>query len=455
MSLASLLSIARTALATHQKAIAVTGHNIANAATPGYTRQRLELAAEIPLNTPYGTVGRGVRGVAVFNARDSFLDAAFRREQGAFGHADTLRTALARVEGAIQEPSEYGIGAALDGLWNAFSDLADSPGSSANRIAVRSAAAQFATRLNEASARMDAERVAVRREFDDTVSRVNRLSSEIAELNKQIVALGGPLSTAPDLEDQRDARLDELSALVPVRVLPRNHGAVAVMAGDAMLVDGAVAQQLETRSLPGGGLGVGVVGSSRLTVLNAGKLQALAELTTEAIPGVKAELDRLAAAVVSAVNAIHEAGATPGGATGVSLFDPAGITATTIAMSAAVLADSQNVVAGVTAAPGDNSVALQLAGLRHTPMAALNGETPGAFYSSVVSSFGTIIRDISQSADAAEVIAASIEGQRQAVHGVSTDEEMVKLIQQQQAFSAAARLVVVADEMMQDVLRMV
>lgn len=455
MSLASLLSIARTALSTHQKAMAVTAHNIANATTPGYTRQRLELVAETPLYTPYGSVGRGVKGVAVFNARDQFLDAAFRREQGNFGRAETLRSALARVEGALQEPGELGISAALDGFWAAFSDLADSPTSGAARVAARSAATLVADRLRETSARFDTESIAIRREYDATVARVNTLSSEIAELNKQIVAHGGPLHTAPDLEDLRDAKLDELSSLVSVRVLPRDHGAVAVMAGDAMLVDGGVAQKLEVRPQGGGELAVGVIGSTRLSNIGSGKLQGLTELINEGLPGVRSELDRLAAAIVAAVNTVHEAGYTGNGTTGVSLFDPAGTTAATIAVSAAVLADPQNVAAGATTASGDNAVALQIAAIRTTSFAGLNGDTPAGFLAGVVASLGSIVRDVTQAAESADVLTANIETQRQSVHGVSTDEEMIKLIQQQQAFSAASRLVVIADEMMQDVLRMV
>lgn len=455
MSLASLLSIARTALTTHQRAMAVTSHNIANATTPGYTRQRLELAAETPLYTPYGSVGRGVRGVAVFNARDQFLDAAFRREQGNFARADTLRTALARVEGALMEPGELGISAALDGFWNAFSDLADSPTSGSARVAVRSAAALVASRLRETGARFDSEGVAIRREYDDTVARINTLSREIAGLNKEIAARGGPLNTAPDLEDIRDARIDELSGLIQVRVLPRDHGVVAVMGGDAMLVDGGVAQDLEVRPQGGGALAVGTVGSTRLVNNGAGKLQGLTELINEGIPGVRAELDRLAQAVVTAVNSAHAAGYTGNGTTGVALFDPAGVTASTIALSSDALVDVRNIAAGATAASGDNAVALQIAALRHTPFASLNGDTPAGFLSGVVASLGGIVRDVSQAAESSGVLTASIESQRQAVHGVSTDEEMIKLIQQQQAFSAASRLVVIADEMMQDVLRMV
>ena len=99
MSLASLLSIARSALTTHQRAIDVTGHNIANASTPGYTRQRLAIVAETPVRTPLGTVGRGVTDQGVFAERNVFLDATVRREQGNLGRSDTLRDMLGHASG--------------------------------------------------------------------------------------------------------------------------------------------------------------------------------------------------------------------------------------------------------------------------------------------------------------------------------------------------------------------
>ena len=452
MSLASLLSIARTALQVHQRSIDVTAHNIANANTPGYTRQRLETVAEIPLSTPDGTVGRGVRGIGVFNARDQFLDAAYRNEEGRFAHADTLRSALQRIEGVFDEPSDHGIAAALDGLWSAFSDLAESPTSGAVRVTTRSAAELLVNRIHDADRRLNVEMTSLRGQFDDAVARVNQLATEIADLNREIVARGGPLETAPDLTDLRDARIDELASLTAVRVLPRDHGAVAVLSGDAMLVDGAVAQQLEVRSLGGGGLAVGLTTSSRNAVIGGGKLQGLSELSTQGIPAVRAELDRLTEAVVSQVNALHVTG---GNGAGIPFFDPAGITAGTLALSDQVRADPTHIMAGSDAGTGDNSIALAIAALGTTHIASLDGDTPGQFFAGVVAGLGVAVRDASQAADAADVITAGIESQRQAAHGVSTDEEMVTLIQQQQAFSAAARLVVVADEMMQDVLRMV
>lgn len=454
MALSNLMSIARSALLVHQRSLDVTGHNVANANTPGYSRQRLVLQAEVPLRTPLGTVGRGVTAGATTAMRDAFLDAAFRREQGTFAQADTLRQMLQRVEDVLQEPSDVGIGATLDALFGAFADLADRPTSGAARVGVRAAADALARQLNTADSRLVGEERELEAAYRNTVDRINTLAGRIASLNREIVAAGSPPRSAPDLEDARGVLLDELSGLIGVRVLERGDGSVGVVAGDVLLVDGAFNQSLEARLLVGGGIGAGVVGSARLLSPVSGSLRALGELATDGVRSIRTELDRLAAELVASVNAIHQGGTTLGGDTGVALFDPAGTTAASIRLSAAVAGSPDQVVAGNGVA-GDNGVALALAALRTTARAALNGDTPGGFYASVATSLASIVRDADQGARSAEVILAGARARRAAVSGVSTDEEMVMLIQQQQAFAAAARLVSVADQVLQDVLRLV
>lgn len=454
MSITSLLNVAKGALMTHQRAIDVTGHNIANVTTPGYTRQRLAIEAQIPLRTPQGTIGTGVTDDGVFSTRNSFLDASFRREQGVFAHADTLRDLMGRVEDVFGEPSDNGVGAMLDQFFNAFSDLANDPSSLPARTAVQQAGQALVRQVGGVSSRLDDINQSVTDQFRDTVAQINSISSQIGDLNRQIVSAGGPNHTAPDLEDQRAQLIDQLAGFGAVRVLERTDGSVGVVFGDTLLVDGRYAQQLEVRSVSGG-LTAGVVGETRTVSPVTGSLAALSELSTQGIPGIRTELDRLVAGVVSTVNTIHRGGTTLGGATNTDFFDPAGTTARTFALAAPIAASAANVVAGTTSAPGDNAVALQLAALRTTPIASLNSSTAGEFYVGLTGSVSSIVRDAEQEASASEVLASGTAARRASETGVSTDEEMIALMLHQQAFSAAARLVTVADDMMQTLLQMV
>ena len=142
MSLNSILSIARSALAMQQRSVDVTSHNIANAGTEGYRRQRLELSAEDPLRTAQGTIGRGVTADGVTRARDQFLDTSFRQESRLLGRFDTTNQLLSGVETIFDDSNGNGLGSGLDALLAAFGDLANDPSSaSARGLVVQSAQA--------------------------------------------------------------------------------------------------------------------------------------------------------------------------------------------------------------------------------------------------------------------------------------------------------------------------
>lgn len=456
MSLSSLLSTARSALVTHQRAIDVTGQNIANAQTPGYSRQRLQITAAIPLKTPFGTIGRGVTDFGVERVRDQFLDGAFRRQQGQLGLSSTLQNLLAQVEGAVNEPSGSGIAAVLDGVFSAFGDLALRPDDTSARVVAQQAAQQLVQGVRQLDRQIGAVQDDALLRLDGAVDTVNALATQIADLNIQILEQGGPLRNAADLEDQRDQLIDRLAKLVDVRVLPRDNGTVGVLAGDTALVDAGFAQQFQRITLPGGGFGVAVAPGSTPVDVKSGELQALENLTTTALPQIRGELDAFVATLVTTVNALHQTGFTQTGATGVAFFDPAGLTAGTVALSAAVAASPSAIAtAAVASAPGDGAVAQQIASLRTTPLAAAGGRTLGELYASFASDVGSRVAAERQTTNAGQVLADNLDAQRAGIMSVSLDEEMVALIANQQAFAAAARVVSTADEMMRTILEMV
>jgi flagellar hook-associated protein 1 len=450
-----LLSIAKGALQTHQKGLNVTGHNIANAATPGYTRQTLIQTEAVPLRTPQGLIGRGVTDNGVLSQRDTFLDAAYRTQQGNFSQSDTLQTSMTQVQTLFNEPGDNGLGSALDTMWGSFGDLANDPSSGSTRVTVQQNAAAVIQQLHSLSAGITAISADANAQYHATIDQVNSIVKQVADLNSQIVAAGGGPGHAGDLADQRGVLLDQLGAIADVRVLDRSNGAVGVIVGDTMMVDGGVAQQLKTITQPGGGLGAEIVGDTRVLTISSGKLAGLNDVMTKAIPQVQGELDTFTASLVATVNTIHASGKTNAGVTGTNFFDPAGVTAATIALAPAIAASPANIVTGLTAASGDNSVALQLAALQDSGVASLGGSSLGDYYSSVVTGLGTTVSNANQAATSAQVISSGLQSQRQSETGVSTDEEMVALIEQQQAFAAAAKIVTVADTLMQTVLDMI
>jgi flagellar hook-associated protein 1 FlgK len=361
---------------------------------------------------------------------------------------------LEQIEAVVNEPSEFGVAAALDGLFNAFSELANDPSSTVHRGLVLQSANRFVQQvqsLDSGIAQASSDALALMRV---TVDEVNRLSSQIGTLNQQLQAAGGAARAAPDLADQRDLAIDRLSELAGVRVVDRSDGTLGVIVGDTLLVDGANVRQLEVRSLVSGGVGVGVQGGGDIDP-KSGRLRGLTEIVNAEIPGLRAQLDSFVAAVVTEVNAIHQVGFTASGVTGTDFFDPTGLTGQTLSLTAAIQASGDAIAAGATAAAGDGDVALQLAALRSSPVGSLGSRSLGEFYAGTVSSFGVAVQDAIQTSSAHQTLVSRAQAQRSSANGVSVDEEMIWLIAQQQAFAAAVRLVTVADEMVEDLLRMV
>jgi flagellar hook-associated protein 1 FlgK len=455
MSLTSLLSIARTALLTQQRAIDTTGHNIANASTEGYSRQRLNLAPQVPQQTGFGQMGRGVSIIGISRARDQFLDAGYRRENGDRGRYGMTRDMLGQIEQVFGEPSDNGLAAGIDALFSAFGDLANDPAGKAPRVLAREAAATLTQSFHDADRRLAAAGAEVTNRMEAIVSDVNDIMRRIADLNTRVRAGSAGEREAPDLSDERDKLVDQLSAVVGVRVLAREDGTIGVAAGDALLVDGGQFTTFEVRDLGNGAYGIGVAGAKGTINVQSGQLAALVELSGVTIPGIRARLDALAAGIVAEVNAIHRGGTTLSGGTGVDFFNPNGRTAASIALSGEIAATTDNIAAGRSGGGVDNANALAIAALRTTGVGSFEGASIGQAYQEIVTDIGVLGQAAGRQYDAQDVVASHADAMRQSVSGVSIDEEMTNLISQQNAFAAAARLVSVADQMMQDVIGMV
>lgn len=453
MSLVSMLSIARSAMLVHQRAMAVTANNVANAQTPGYSRQRLNLASASPFLSPQGPLGRGVSDGGVTRARSEFFDSAYRRDNGLLFSSSTLGDFLGQVEAAVHEPSDFGIAAGMDGFFGAFADLANAPTSGVNRTLVVQGAVTLVNRLHQLDGALTQAGQDALTQMRTDLEQANSILKRIADLNNQVVAARGAAGSAPDLEDMRDAAVDELSRLAAVRVLTRPDGSIGVLAGNALVVDGANVQPLALAAAPGGGF-VFTAGGNPMDP-QAGSLKTLSDLTTTILPGIRGQLDALVSGLVSEVNAVHRAGYTATGATNTDFFDPAGVTAGSIQVSAAILASPDEIAAGGTAAPGDGSIALAIGGMASAPLAALGGRSARDVYTELAGAVGAAVRDAQQNASTQLALTERADTMRSSVSGVSIDEEMVGLIGQQQAYAAAAHLVKTANDMMEEILRMV
>ena len=325
--------LARRALAAHQTALQVVGHNLANAATPGYSRTRAQL-------TPAPERG-GVDVTSIERLRDRFLDFALLGEQQALGKQQAQAGVADRVQAVFADPPGEGLSAVLDELFQGFQDLSASPTDQAVRFEVKDAGDRLAQTFQLMRGRLDQLKRDVGVEIDQRVSEANSLASRIADLNRQIVAVRAQGAAPNDLLDQRDVLVGELGEIAGVTATDRTDGSVQLaLSGTGMLlVDGFSAYAM-TATLNTTTDAVDLTANGSVAVMpKSGQLSALLEsrnLATGAIKQAAGSLDTLAASIALEVNRVHASGAGLTGHT--SLTAANAVSGSGVALTAAGLA---------------------------------------------------------------------------------------------------------------------
>lgn len=451
-TLNSILNIAKSAIFTQQTAVRVTSQNISNAQTDGYTRQRVTFVASQPDLTPIGQLGTGVQVYDVTRIRSELLDSNYRRDIAKAEGFELRQDLLGQVEQVLGELSETGLAADLDAFWNSWADLANSPSSDTARQIVANRAEQVAGKLNNYTQRLEDVNASTRLRLSAAVGEINGLAEQIADVNREILTAETGGQAANGLRDQRDLLVDEMAKLGSVRVIERSNGSIGVVLENVMVVDGANSKPVVAAGEPP----IVSVGGTTLSFSSgSSQIGEMLNLINTDIPAVQADLDELAAGLIAKVNTVHASGFDRTGAAGSPIF--AGTSASSIAVSATIAGDPTLIAASDTAgAGGNNQIALQMAGLRDDTTTMGGGTMSfGGFYRKTVTDLALKVGSAENNSSVYSAVASQADIRRKSVSGVSTDEELIKLIQHQQAYTAATRLVTAVDEMMDSIMRMI
>jgi flagellar hook-associated protein 1 FlgK len=319
-----ILSTGTSALLAFQRALNTVGHNVANAATPGYSRQRVDLAARPGQGTAQSYMGQGVDVARLQRLADGLVFARQVDSSGELGRLEQLSTLSARVDQLVSDPAT-GLSKPWSEFFAAAEGVASQPTSMTARAQLLDTGTRLAGRWNQMDAqlsRMDAD-VGLR--MQSHVTEVNRLSSEIANLNRDIVAVGD--NASPDLLDARALRIDQLAKLVGAETVPQDDGALNVFTGGGQpLVLGIRASSLGTVPDPYRPDRIqlalaGPQGSVRLPMdAVSGEIGGLLEFRGRVLDPARAELGRLATAFATEFNATQNAGIDYNGNVGADVF---------------------------------------------------------------------------------------------------------------------------------------
>lgn len=466
------LEIGRRALQAHQRSLDITGHNISNASTTGYSRQVAVLTTTDPyaapgINGPMGAgqIGTGVEVEAINRVRDEFLDAQVRTENKSLGYWDVKREAMEKVEVIVNEPSDSGLRTVLDQFWEGWQQLSKDPQSGAVRSVIQQRGIAVAETLNHLNRLYNDLQKDTNDSIKIKLDSVNSIGQQIADINKQVVAVEAGGDKANDLRDKRDELIDQLSKIVNVQYQEDELGAVNVwIANGNSLVRGAnVTSTLSIdTSTPYNDIVYDASGTKMdYSSFRGGELKGLLEVrgydnagvTEGIIPGLLADLDNVANAIITNTNTLHQGGYDLTGNLGGVFFS--GTSAGDIAVDAAILASTDKIAAGseapVAGVPvvgsGDN--ALKLAQLKQTAvtMGGFTG-TIDDFYRAQIGKIGVDSEEAARMVDNQDLLVQQLDQRRQSVSGVSLDEEMTNMLQFQHAYNAAAKVLNSFDEML-------
>lgn len=449
------LEIGKRALLSQQYSLNITGHNIANVNTPGFTRQQSLMASTIPLTSAQGSFGTGVEVTGIRRLRSIFMDTQYREESQTLGKWQSLSQGWGQIERIYTEPSDTGFGDVMDNFWNSWQDLAASPESEAARVAVKEQTNLMIDALHQFSDQLRDFQESVDSDIKKSVEYINNIGQQIGSLNDSIATAELTGHAANDLRDRRDYLVDELSQYVNTQAIEQDNGTYRVLIGSMALVDGNQVTTLKTASTEEGAYIVSNIkfsGSSATPEITNGQLAGLLQMRDEVIPDRQKELDDMAMGLVRKVNEYHRQGYGADGETGRNFFDPSTTGAADIRLDDSIQGNDSYIAASLNGEIGDNSNALQIASLRNELVMENEGATFGDYYGGVIGKIGVKTRESNNISTNQESLVFHIENSRQAIEGVSLDEEMTNMIKYEHAYEAAARVITAMDEALNTVI---
>jgi flagellar hook-associated protein 1 len=366
------LDIGVSALRAAQQLLDTAAHNVANANTPGYSRQRVSLVAAPPYTYPAmnksglpGQIGTGVTVASITRTRDNFLDLQLQAQTSIQGEWDTRQQELSKVETIFPEPSDSGLGGVISRFWSAWQDVAADPTSTSARTALAEQGASLALAINSDAHQLEMLANGIDTQITQKVQTINDLATQIAALNGQIQRVTVDGDHANDLLDQREQLLEQLNAIVPTATAVQADGTMTVLIGGTDLVSNIKARPVKT-ALDGAGH-LSVVWSDGTPVTaTTGSLKALTDIRDVDLAGYRSQLDALAEGIADATNTLHQRGIDQDGSAGLAFFTyRSDNAAATLAVNTAIAGDPRKVAAASsTGAAGDSSVAGLIADLQ-------------------------------------------------------------------------------------------
>ncbi len=452
-TISSGISIALQAVLTQSQVLEITGHNIANASTPGYRRQSAVLVTDMPtsINGADHLTGAGQRGGGVtiekiqrFNL--AFFDGRYRSVSAEAKNWESQSGILSQLEATMAENSDDGLLSKMDEFWAGWQSLSNDPTNTSLRTILLDDASALASAFNRRATQITQLRSDQNQVVGSQVEEINSLAGQVAQLNGEISRVLSVGEQPNDLMDTRDIALDRLAELTGAVSTEQKNGEMLVSLGGHVLVVGHDAIKLETRTnLTDTSVKDVYWQDGQKLTPSSGELKGMLEVRDSILTGQLSGLNTLAGGLISQVNAIHSVGFGLNNVTGLNFFS--GTDAASIAVNPALDAASI-ATSSATGEEGNNTIALQIAALKSVKGMSAGTATLNEFYNAQISDLGVTTQRASNNSYQHGLVSKALSDQRESVVGVSLDEEAANMAKAQKAYQAAARILTAYDELL-------
>ncbi len=463
-TISSALSLITQGLDADQSALSIVANNVANANTPGYTREIPNWQENQPVVINGVSYGGGVSQTGSTSLRDSVLLERLNQQQQLASASGARLTALNTLQ-ALFTPASGStsstagdIGSDLTSFFSSFSSLANSgtPTNNALRQSVLSAASTLAGDISNAAASLNSQSSALDQEAAGVTSQVNSLTSAIAQLNQQIQSTS-PTSDAGTLEDQRQQDLSKLSQLIGInQIKTENNGLSITTTSGQLLVSEGSSFQLATGTVDGAThFFVGSTDVTSQLASGGGQLGGYLTARDQDIPSVLGSLDQLAYGVSTQVNTLNNAGtdlAGDNGKAGDIFYQPTAVAGSALSMSVVMTDPSHIAAAGSGQGTGDNSNATALANLGNQSI--IGGQNPINYYSNLVTTLGATVSGVETENTAQNASVTQLQTQNNALSSVSLNDEASSLTTFERSYQAASQVFSILNSIMSSALNL-
>lgn len=485
--MADLLGIGKSGLFASKKALEVTGHNLSNVNSEGYSRQKVLQSTAIPVSTGGFIQGTGVKIDGINRINDEFIDKRLNSAVSSSKYFEARAEHLDQIEGIFNEIDSEGLNQILNKFFNSFRELANQPENETIRSVVRDNAGLVVKDFRRIRETLDLQAGNIDRKITTSVSDVNQILTHIADLNGKIASIESQQGESGDLRDQRDLSLKNLSEHFKIHTYTDEKGRYVVTAqGIGTLVTGLHVQELAVISKNKANSSNNMNGSVEVVLkdrpsqsvtdkFESGSLASMIKVRNENLKKLQEDMDNIAFQFTTSVNSIHRQGfvnrpitigpdGTPlkidakGLTTGLDFFaqplEKEGASGA-IDLSDAVKEDLSNISAALAPnAPGDNRVAIAISKLQHERIAGEESITLEEKYLQTIGTIGLETGKARLDAEQSSGLLAQANSIRERLTGVSIDEETANMVRYQHAYEASAKIMQAADEMFKTVLEL-